>query len=100
MMGLHSAVVTTSVYMRFSHSGTSNLKIPEILEIFRLIWEPRREATSKYSDSIFPVLILRIPTYQPCKYEGMDTDSVETLVCQIWRKYSRIMEIAGQNVLF
>ena len=34
MIGLHTAVVTTSVYMRVSHSGTSNLKIPEILEIF------------------------------------------------------------------
>ena len=33
MMGLHSGVVATSVYMRASHSGRSNLKIPEILEI-------------------------------------------------------------------
>ena len=37
-----------------------------------------------YSDSIFPVPILRIPTYQPCKYEGMGMHSVDTLVCQIW----------------
>ena len=44
--------------------------------------------------------ILRIPTYQPCKYEGMGMDSVDTLVCQIWGKYRWIMEIAGQNVLF
>ena len=34
MMGLLCVVVTTSVYMRASHSGRSNLKIPEILEIF------------------------------------------------------------------
>ena len=34
MRGLHSVVVATSVYMRVSHSGRSNLKIPEILEIF------------------------------------------------------------------
>ena len=34
MMGLHPVVVTTSVYMRASHSGRANLKIPEILEIF------------------------------------------------------------------
>ena len=34
MMGLHSVVATTSAYMRVSHSGRSNLKIPEILEIF------------------------------------------------------------------
>ena len=32
--GLHSVVVATSVYMQVSHSGRSNLKIPEILEIF------------------------------------------------------------------
>ena len=34
MIGVHSVVVATSVYMRVSHSGRSNLKIPEILEIF------------------------------------------------------------------
>ena len=40
-----------------------------------------------YSDSIFPARILPIPTYQPCKYEGMCIDSVDTLVSQIWGKY-------------
>ena len=35
-----------------------------------------------YSDSIFPVLILRIRTYQPCKYEGMGMHSVDTLICR------------------
>ena len=40
-----------------------------------------------YSDSIFPVRFLRIPTYPPCKYEGMGMHSVDTLVCQIWAKY-------------
>ena len=35
MMGLHSVVVfNVCLYMRASHNGTSNLKIPEILEIF------------------------------------------------------------------
>ena len=34
MMGLHPVVVATSVYMQVSHSGRSNLKILEILEIF------------------------------------------------------------------
>ena len=86
--------------MRVSHSGTSNLKIPEILEIFWLAAETCREETNKYSDSIFPVRILPILTYQPCKYEGMGMDSVDTLVCQIWGKYRWIMEIAGKNVLF
>ena len=86
--------------MRVSHSETSNLKIPEILKIFWPAWEACREATNKYSDSIFPVRILPIPTYQPCKYEGMGMDSVDTLVCQIVGKYRWIMEIAGQNVLF
>ena len=40
-----------------------------------------------YSDSIFSVHILPIPTYQPWKYEGMGMDSVDTLVCQIGGKY-------------
>ena len=40
-----------------------------------------------YSDSIFPVPILRIPVYLPCKYEGMGMHSVDTLVSQIWAKY-------------
>ena len=53
-----------------------------------------------YSDTVFPVRILRILTYQPCIYEGMGMHSVDTLVCQIWGKYRRIMEIARQNVLF
>ena len=100
MRELQSAVVTTSVYMPVSHSRTSNLKIAEILEIFWPIWEPSRVATNKYSDAILPVRILRIPIYQPCKYEGMGTHSVDALVCQILGKYMWIMEIAGQNVLF
>ena len=39
-----------------------------------------------YSDSKFPVRILRILTYQPCIYEGMGMGmhSVDTLVCQSW----------------
>ena len=86
--------------MRVSRSGTSNVKIPEILEIFWAASEPCREATSMYSDSKFPVRILRILTYQPCIYEGMGMHSVDTLVCQSWGKYRWIMEIAGQNVLF
>ena len=36
-----------------------------------------------YSDSIFPVPIVPIPTDQPCKYEGMGMHSVDTLVCQM-----------------
>ena len=86
--------------MRVSHSETSKLKIPQILKIFWPAWEPCREATSEYSDSIFPVRILRILTYQPCKYEGMGMHSVDTLVCRTWGKYRWIMEIARQNVLF
>ena len=99
MMVLHSAVVTTSVYMRVSHSGKTNLKIPEILEIFWPAAVTCREATIMHSDTIFPVPILRISAYLPCKYVGMGMHSVDTLVCQIWAKYRWIMEIAGQNVL-
>ena len=50
-----SIKVTTSDCTRISHSGTSKLKIPEILKIFWPASEPCREATSKYSDTIFPV---------------------------------------------
>ena len=100
MVVLHSAAITMSDYMRVSHSGTSKLKIPEILKIFWPAWETCREATSEYSDSIFPVRILRIRTYQPCKYEGIGIYGVGTLICRSWGKYRRIMEIARQNVLF
>ena len=86
--------------MRVSRSGTSNVKIPEILEIFWAASESCREATSMYSDSKFPVRILRILTYQPCIYEGMGMHCVDTLVCQSWGKYRWIMEIGRQNVLF
>ena len=53
-----------------------------------------------YSDSKFPVRILRILTYQPCKYEGIGIYGVGTLICRSRGKYRRIMEIARQNVLF
>ena len=95
-----SIKVTTSDFMRVSHSGTSKLKIPEILKIFWPASEPCREATSKYSDSIFPVPILPTRSHPPCKYEGMGMHSLDTLVCQSWEKYRWNMEIAGQNVLF
>ena len=95
-----SIKVTTSDCMRVSHSGTSKLKIPEILKIFWPASEPCREATRKYSDSIFPVSILRTRSYPPCKYEGVGMHSLDTLVCQSWGKYRWNMEIAGQNVLF
>ena len=39
-----------------------------------------------YSDSIFPVPFLPIPTDQRCKYEGMGLDSVDTLVSQMLGK--------------
>ena len=100
MIVLHSAVITMSDYMRVSHSGTSKLKIPEILKIFWPASETCREATSMYSDTVFPVRILRILTYQPCKYEGIGMHSVGTLICRSWGKYRWIMEIARQNVLF
>ena len=87
MTGLPSSVITMSDYMRVSHSETSKLKIPEILKIFLPVLEPCREATIKYSDSIFVVCILRILTYQPCKYKGVGMLSVDTPVCQIWAKY-------------
>ena len=58
------------------------------------------EATSKYCDSIFPVRILRIRTYLPCNWEGIDRHSLATVVCQLWMKYRWNLVIAGQNVLF
>ena len=49
-----------------------------------------------YSDSIFPVRIPSIPTYQPCKYAGMDMDSVDTLVCQIWGNIGELWKLQGK----
>ena len=82
--------------MRVSESETSNLKIPETLKIFWPAWEPCREAANKYSDSIFHVRILPIPTYQPCKYAGMGMDSVDTLVCQIGGKIGELWKLLGK----
>ena len=87
MTWLPSTVITMSDYMRVSHSETSNLKIPEMLKYYDLHGSPVERQPIKYSESIFPVSIPPIPTYQPCKYEGMGMDSVDTLVCQIWGKY-------------
>ena len=99
-LGLPSCVVTRSDLMRVSHSWTSKLKIPEILKTFWPASEPCREATSKYSDSIFPVSVLRTRTYLPCNWEGIGMHSLVTVVCQSWVIYTWNMEIAGQNVLF
>ena len=53
-------------------------------------------ATNKYSNFIFPVRILHIPTYQPCKYAGMGMDSVDTLVCQIWGNIGELWKLQGK----
>ena len=82
MMGLHSAVVTTSVYMRVSHSGTSNLKIPEILEYFDLQRRPvERQPICIVTLYFLCLSYVYLPT-EPCNYEGMGMHSVDTLVCQ------------------
>ena len=44
--------------------------------------------------------ILRIRTYLPCNWEGIDRHSLATVVCQLWMKYRWNLVIAGQNVLF
>ena len=82
--------------MRVSHSGTSNLKIPENLKIFWPAWEACREATNKYSDSIFPVRILRILIYHLWKYEDMGMHNVDTLVCQIGRSIGELGKLQGK----
>ena len=82
--------------MRVTHSGTSNLKIPEMLKIFWPAWEPCIEATNKYSDSIFPVRILRILTNHLSKYEGMGMHNVDTLVCQIGRSIGELWKLQGK----
>ena len=81
-------------------AGRQSWKFQKFLKIFWPASEPCREATRKYSDSIFPVSILRTRSYPPCKYEGVGMHSLDTLVCQSWGKYRWNMEIAGQNVLF
>ena len=73
--------------MRVSYSGTSKLKIPEILKICWPASEPCRVATSKYSDSIFPVRVLRIHAYPPRNWEviGMRSLAYDGLfkLCEI-----------------
>ena len=49
-----------------------------------------------YSDSIFSVRILPIPTYQPWKYEGMGMHNVDTLVCQIGRSIGELWKLQGK----
>ena len=80
-------------------AGPPSWKFQKFLKYFDLHQSPV-EATSKYSDSIFPVPILHTRSYPPCKYEGVGMHSLETLVCQSWGKYRWNMVIAGQNVLF
>ena len=99
-LGPLSCVDTRSDLMRVSQSGMSNVKIPEILQICWPASEPCREATSKYSGSIIPVPILRIHTYPPCNWEGIDMRSLVTVACQSWVKYRWNLVIAWQKVLF
>ena len=81
-IGLPYCVVTRSDHMQVSHSGTSKLKILEILKICWPASEPCREATSKYGDSIFPVPALYTCTYPPCKYKGLTMYSLVIQLCQ------------------
>ena len=99
-IGLPSCVDKRSDLMRVSYSGTSKLKIPEILKICWPASEPCRVATSKYSDSIFPVRVLRIRAYPPRNWEVIDMRSLASVVCLNWVKYRWNLVIAGQNVLF
>ena len=99
-IGLPFCVDTRPDLMRVSYSGRSKLKIPEILKIFWPASEPCREATVKYSDSIYPVRVLRIRTYPPRNWEGIDMRSLATVVCLKWVKYRWNLVIAGKNVLF
>ena len=99
-IGLSSCVDTRSDLMRVSYSGRSKLKIPEILKICWPASEPCREATVKYSNSIFPVRVLHIRTHSPHNWEGIDMRSWATADCQIWVKCRWNLGIAGQNVLF
>ena len=100
MSGQPSSVDTRSDLMRVSHSGRSNLKIPQIWKIFWPAPEPCMGATSKYSDSMFPLPALPTRTYTPCNWDGISMHSLAKLVCQLWGKYRWNMDIAGENVLF
>ena len=85
------------LYAGQSQGDLQSWKFLKFLKYFDLHQSPV-EATSKYSDSIFPVY----PTYRsypPCKYEGVGMHSLDRLVCQSWGKYRWNMVIAGQNSL-
>ena len=100
MSGKSSPADTRPDLMRVSHSWTSNLNIPQIWKIFWPASELCMGATSKYSDSMFPLLVLPTRTYTPCNWEGISMHSLAKLVCQLWGKYRWNMDIAGENVLF
>ena len=99
-LGLPSCVVTWSDLMRVSHSGTSKLKIPEILKICWHASEPCKQVTTRFKGSIFSMPPLRTGTYPLRKREGISMHRLGKLVGQSWGKYMWNMEIAGQNVLF
>ena len=82
--------------MRVSHSGTSNLIIPQIYRIFWPASVPCIGATNKYSDSMFPSPVLRIGTYTPCSWEGVSMHSLATLVCQVWGNIGEILILQGE----
>ena len=69
--------------MRVSHSWTPKLNILEILKHFWPASEPCRQATINDMDIMFPVPALPSLIEQRCKYEGMNMQSLTTVLCQI-----------------
>ena len=100
MIGLPFSVITTSWLYAGITARRQSWKFLKFWKYFELHRSPVERQPVMYSDSKFPVRILRILTYQPCIYEGMGMHSVDTLVCQSWGKYRWIMETVRQNVLF
>ena len=99
-LGLPSWVDTRYDLMRVSRSGTSKLKIPEILKICWPSSEACKQGTTRVQGTIFSMRPLRTRTYPLCKRDGIGMRSLAAVICQSWVKYRWNLEIAGQNCLF
>ena len=87
MIGTYTWAVTRSDLMLVSHSWTPQLTILEILKYFWPASEPCRQATITDMDFMFPVPALPFLTKQRCKYEGMNMQSLATVLCHIWGQF-------------
>ena len=69
--------------MSYSEGGPSNGQISQLVIDTGL----NQQATINDMDFMFPVPALPSITKQRCKYEGMNMQSLATVLCQIWGQF-------------